>query len=560
MSDADKVVLEEALDSQDFTVPFQQKRWQEITDQNATNGAFNGQITFDLANLSSMNQWAHLAEGYVNFPVKFSIKNISGGTRTISSGAPGFAAMCAKGGWHSFVDSVSITIGSTNIQSPNIYNNIHTSFKMLTEWSQDELQKHGDTLGVAVDDYAFDKKEDGSVSNVGLDGVSTGFLFDRRGPRLTDPALNEAFNKRSIACNSLHKDPATAVGDILGSNGQSLGKNSSQSGSSAADQGDIYVCYALATVRLKDISSAIANLPPMKSVKGMLTINYNSAYCDYSLTQAATVATIASVTCSPIYGRTMPAMVRTDFVPILNADVDSSWRIQAEVSAVLSTNLTQATPPQTNARLYVPVYVASPEIDRALSMKKTIRYLERYQTTMTVEPNSSWSGAITAGIQNPRRLTLSQYFIADPQDVIGGGSTRILPSPLLSPFSHEGFGTSPFAAIKDWQVDVSGRPVFQSPMNQDFHTFLQEISECGLNGGLTHQMSSGLLSKRLWDQLYRFYTVDLSRRIEGEDGASVSVQTSFTNATQLKTNVVANLDHEKELTVDTQYGLISQGL
>ena len=85
MSDADKVVLEEALDSQDFTVPFQQKRWQEITDQNATNGAFSGQITFDLANLSSMKQWANLSEAYVNFPVKFSIKNVGSGNQTLHS-------------------------------------------------------------------------------------------------------------------------------------------------------------------------------------------------------------------------------------------------------------------------------------------------------------------------------------------------------------------------------------------------------------------------------------------------------------------------------------------
>jgi hypothetical protein len=556
MSDADKLVLDQAIEQQDLTVPFQQKRWQEITDQNATNGSFTGQITFDLANLSSMNQWANLSEAYVNFPVKFSISNAGAVSQTITSGGPSLNAMCPKGGWHSFVDSVSLTIGSTNIMSPNIYNNISTSFKMLSEWSIDELQKYGPTLGVAIDDYKIDQDDDVEGALVGLEQVNAGTLFAAAaGFRLNNTALNDAFEERAYACNSSHISIGSAVNAILGSSAQAIGKNSSDVGSVAAAGQDVYVCYALATIRLKDISDVISKLPPMKSVKGMLTINYNAAEAVVAYTAGGSVS---AVNASSQYGRTMPAMVRggnSGFAPQVSGG--STWRIKAEVSATPS-NLS-AKPPQTNARLYCPVYVASPEVDRALSMKKTIRYLERYQTTLTIEPNQSYSGAISAGIQNPRRLTLSSYF-TECKDSANPLFQRVLSTPLLSPFSHEGWGTSPFAAIRDWQVDVSGRPVFQSPMTQDFHTFLQEITECGLNGGLTHEFGSGLLNKRLWDQLYRYYTVDLSRRISGEDGASVSVQTSFTNATNLKTLCVANLDHEKEITVDTQFGIITQGL
>jgi hypothetical protein len=557
MSDSDKFVLDSALDQQDLTVPFQQKRWQEITDQNASNGSFTGQITFDLSNLSSMNQWANLSEAYVNFPVKFSISNAGSALQTITSGGPSLYAMCPKGGWHSFVDSVSLTIGSTNIMSPNIYNNVSTSFKMLSEWSADELQKYGPTLGVAIDDYKIDQDGDVEGGLVGLEQVSSGNLFaTAAGFRLNNTATNDAFEERAYSCNSAHTAASSAVNAILGSSAQAIGKNSSDVASAAAASEDVYVCYALATIRLKDISDVISKLPPMKSVKGMLTINYNAAEAVVAYNASGGVVAINSI--SSQYGRTMPAMVRggsSGFAPVVSGG--STWRIKAEVSATPS-NLS-AKPPQTNARLYCPVYVASPEVDRALSMKKTIRYLERYQTTLTIEPNQSYSGAISAGIQNPRRLTLSNYF-TECKDSANPLFGRILSTPLLSPFSHEGFGTSPFAAIRDWQVDVSGRPVFQSPMTQDFHTFLQEITECGLNGGKTHQFQSGLLNKRLWDQLYRFYTVDLSRRISGEDGASVSVQTSFTNATNLKTLCVANLDHEKEITVDTQFGIITQGL
>jgi hypothetical protein len=557
MAEVDKVVLDEALGQQDHTVPFQQKRWQEITDQNASNGAFTGQLTFDLSNLSSMNQWANLAEGYFNFPVKFSMKKLttsSGGAITGGVGTTLYGAV-PKGGYHSFVDSVSITVGSTNIQSANIYQNVHTSFKMLSEWSEDELRKYGPTLGVAIDDYRVDLDDGTSNGLTGIENSSADVLFpSKKGFTLTK-AANDAFEERSYATN-VEASASSVVGKVLGSNAMALGKNSCQVATSlvVADNADVYVCYALATVRLKDISDAIAKLPPMKSVKGMLTINYNAASCD--LTYNAT-GTLTGSTFSPLYGRTMPAMLIDGFAPTV-ASGTSTWRFTAEVSAVKSGNLSTANPPQNNARLYVPVYVASPEVDRALSQKKTIRYRERYQTTITVEPNTSWSGSISAGVQNPRRLTLSGYFVGDPSAVIG--TDNIISQPLLSPFSHEGWGTSPFAAIRGWQVELAGRPVFQQPIDQDFHAFMEEIAACGLNGGQTEQMGSGLLSQRLWAQLYRYYTCDLSRRIGGEDGATVSVNTSFTNATQLKVMYIANLEQEKEITVDTQYGVISQGL
>ena len=56
----------------------------------------------------------------------------------------------------------------------------------------------------------------------------------------------------------------------------------------------------------------------------------------------------------------------------------------AEVSTVKSAYLTSAVAPFNNARLYCPYYVGSPEVDRALSMKKTVRFHERFFTSFNI--------------------------------------------------------------------------------------------------------------------------------------------------------------------------------
>jgi hypothetical protein len=78
-----------------------------------------------------------------------------------------------------------------------------------------------------------------------------------------------------------------------------------------------------------------------------------------------------------------------------------------------------------------------------------------------------------------------------------------------------------------------------------------ENSQVGANGSMVNEMTSGLLSKQLFEQNHRFYTVDLSRRMESEDGMSKSVIVQFTNPGALSMKVIAILFYEKFWTVDT---------
>ena len=82
----------------------------------------------------------------------------------------------------------------------------------------------------------------------------------------------------------------------------------------------------------------------------------------------------------------------------------------------------------------------------------------------------------------------------------------------------------------------------------------------GRDGGLDNETGSGLLSQRLWNQHYKYYTIDIGRRIGADDGASKSVQIQCYNPCNLPMRLICIIWFEREIIVDTAMGQIVQGV
>ena len=48
---------------------------------------------------------------------------------------------------------MQVVLDGQTVQQSSIYQNIATQYKVLTEWSQDEIRKWGPTLGIELDTY-----------------------------------------------------------------------------------------------------------------------------------------------------------------------------------------------------------------------------------------------------------------------------------------------------------------------------------------------------------------------------------------------------------------------
>ncbi len=535
-SQSDRVAFDNSVQPYDETILFKQKNWTYITDSSSSGGVFNNQLQFDLNTLSSQSQWVDLSEAYVQFPVRVKIKNTGS---TSGSLTQSINATVLKNGFHHFVDSVQVVLDGSTVQASQIYENISTTFKIMSEWSQDELRKYGPSLGIALDDYT-------ALDTTAIATIAPSVY----GVNLTTTANSGIAARQSIQNIGVASGGCKA---ILAEQAKNVGKPQVAvvSGAPVAAGSHSYTQFVLATIRLKDISPVLAAMPMSRNLKGFLYINYNSSSTTFS---ADTSAALTALTTSANAGRCCPVMIRSDLISTSTfGTTASTWEVAVELSGV-ATEQTTAQPAISYGRLVAPYFVANPQVDAALSMKKTFRYLERNVSTFDIAAGANTTVTLSPGIANPKRVLLYPYFT-------GAGTTggTMLTNPLLSPFDATPATTSPFAAIKDLQVLVANQPMFQNPVSMDWDLFGQEVAQQGLDGGLDSQSASGLLSQQMWDRLYRFYTCDVGRRLESEDGSSKSVIVQCTNATLAPMRVIAMIYYEKEITVDTSMGRVYQG-
>ncbi|KAF4128246.1 hypothetical protein GN958_ATG22568 [Phytophthora infestans] len=369
-SDSDKVVFDEAVTQPDKTVLFQSKKWTYINDNSSNGGVFTGQLQFNLNTLANLNQWSDLSQALIQFPVQLRITN-TGAAATTTSINQMMATI--KNGFHQFVDSAQITIGGTTIQSAQIYLNTDTTFKILTEWSLSELHNWGPSLGITLDDYQL--APDGTSTYTSLDNLPLATSVSAVTGFTLPTASNPGFKTRAQFINNTSntKDATTILNGII-NNAPLLGKGSVNYTQGAVAVGnDVFTLMTLATVRLKDISDCCAS----GAINGV------------------TAATA-------LYGHTHPGMLGTTGTGF--GTTASTWQFTADVCGTATNGCTV---PFVSARCYVPYYVASADVDRALTQTKSIRYLERFVTSFYIDRLQSFSGTISPGIVNPKRVTHS---------------------------------------------------------------------------------------------------------------------------------------------------------
>lgn len=544
-SESDQYVYMTSVEPQDNVSLFEEKKYTYVTDSNSNGGIFTSQMQFDLQNLSS-NNWVDLKEAYIQFPVKLTIKNDNAFAPKNCS----INSATIKAGFHQFVDSVQIVINGVTCNSSIIYQNIDTTYKVLSEWSQDELEKYGPTLGIALDNY---RGETDTALGITSSFDNAPLVTNIGGLKMTH-VRNDGFKKRlewfnnGVLTSNLGKS-------ILGGNQALSGKGNVQKGTSAVANDNVFTAFLLGTVRMKDISDFVSKMPLCKNIKGFVYVNFNAS--KHVLTANASGA-VTGIVNSSIYGRSAPAMINLGADGFEhNATNASSVTFTAEISGDntgTGSVLTDVAPIYKNARLTVPYFTASPSVNRNLTMVKQCRYNERYVTQFTMDAGGNFNGTLTPGVTNAKRLILFPILTNEGSS----GNSGFISNPILSALDSCPSTTSPFALIKDLQIIHGNKSVFNQPVTADSDLFLQEISKQGEDGGQNSLVSSGILNQEMYDSLYRYATVDLGRRDGAGDGCSKAVQISCTNGTKCPMTVIAIIWYEKEVKIDTASCRIEQ--
>lgn len=547
MSSSDDVVYDLTLEDQADVSKMLDKQVVWVADSN--NGVYNGQIQLDTSSLASSGKWLDYRDAYLEIPFVVSAKSSADVTSDLTPFSIGM-----KNGFHQLIHSLQVDYNNVNVIELRSFNNIHITYRLLKDMSQDDLQKHGRSIMFYPD--TADSVSLSSGASVRGNGLSNNQVFSSSAITYASSqgVVNEGYLQR-LKWTSYNGTGAGASNGLAltGANANQVAKpyyvDDQQSGAAR-----IYSWVMVAQIRLRDLHDYFEKVPLCRSGFYNFTINYNSARISVACVNSGdTLALSAPTSVSMLSGQTVPIMVSStgSGQPIPQITADGTLTIECNVRQ--TTNPAQvASPVLTQCRLYVPAYVINPVYEERLLRsipQKTIEYDDIYFYRFTVS-SSQFNQLITNGIKRPTDIVIVPVLSS------GNGSANLIP--YQSCFDSSPATTAPLTSLKNLNVQLAGKTVFQQNQQYDFQNWMDETSKTGLNGGEIEGLSSGLLSQYDWETSYRYYTVDLSRRLPSDEQIPVSVFISgeITAPTGLGVDLFCFISYRKRLTVDMQSGSV----
>lgn len=611
----DSIVFEESVNSEISTSEFVDKQWLYVNDNN--NGSYSSQIVLDTTPLSNSGQYINWSEAFILMPLVLQIESPAATLNAVNDfdylGA-------LKSGYWNMLHSLTCEFNNGNIIQQVPFLNVFCSFKNLTSWSQDDLTNWGSVCGFRPDSALSWAYLDVAPAAGGapVQTGGTGLANNRNAPYVTinlivgttgAPNIQSlrAYNQLTTGVLSsndlrafwneglfqrqldLNYDPTLPATSAFSSNKGALlsGANCNQIFRTFVNKAANLRWYAIdAIIRLKDVADFFHKCPMLKGSTMRIYLNTNQVYYTLSLVSgqytAATGAQASygamSLTSSPVVlggGGTNPTMFPSmdlgqgaSLLAPFNSDAGAANTASVSVAlSIVRTQFTQVTQglscPVTSVRLYAPAYTMNPIAEQrylSLTPTKKVVYNDIFQFSFPSQAvNSPFNILVTNGIPNIRSVLVVPLLPRASNGTAAAGgfiANSVTTSTLLSPFCSTPATPDPIA-ITNFQIQVSGRNLFINQLQYDFEDFYEQlVSSNQLNGSLTTSLASGLISKRDFQSLYRYYYGNCSRGLPSEEGVSKAIQILGTIQSPIATAVdlMVFVEFEREVTIDVRTG------
>lgn len=551
MATPDITALQKSMMEQDSIKPFTEKQVLTINDTNG--GSYNGSITFDTTVLSNSGRYLDYSDATISVPITLSMQSTTDVSANVNAYMLGL-----KSGYHQLIDSIQVDYQNKNVVQQQSFTNFYVSYKIHSEWSSDDLQKYGDLTGVWPDSGASFIRA--AAANARGDGISNNSPYPIGNKTYTSAVPLDQANEGLRERIENTADPDTGYGALNTMNTIAQKNNAGKAyftNNGVAAAGRVYIFYLIATIRLRDVADFFDKLPLLKGAQLRITINYNASRT--VITSVTAGPTMALTTTTQIAGRTVPFMVcdstaNAPMGPVIATAGNGVYTLEYNVRSTVNPVAT-ANPLMSSCRLFVPAYTLSHEIEaKYLSSNpiKTIVYDDIYQFTVSgTTTGSAFNAILTNGILNPQKLVIIPF-------VNGASNGATVFDEFRSPFDSAPATTGPLISLTNLQVQVSGKNMWDRPVNYDFEMFNNEVVKSGVNGGQTSGLSSGLITKKMFDNGYRYYVCDLSRRLQSADSIPLSVQISGTNNTTATIDLYCFVVYSRSIQIETASGIVVQ--
>ena len=540
-SSADDITLfNHAVEDYDSTVLFKDMKFVEVKDSTSTGGNYSSEITFDLNVLQSQADCVSLENTLIQFPVVGQLKTITADSAAPTISGSNFVG-AFKNGFHQFVNSATLKVGNKTIAEECQFTNSLVSFKMLSEWNKEGLDKFGKMLGVNKEELDVGASTAGTINNA----FDTNFHTTATGIRIAN--TRAAAERLGWYCIDEAAD--TSLINII--NGDSTvsgvgGGIRKYKGSASASGAVEYEIVAIASIRLCDLIDVVKVMPMLKSCSGSLNLKLNAAKT--TITAAATTG-VLSYSHEVYRGNTHPGLISTATTSLGGGTGAAvyEWKVEASGNPVLAN-----TPIMKYARMLVASYTPNAQTEAVISQPKAIRYGQWTHYQFDVGAGSTFNENLTSGITNPKRLLLVPV-------ISGAASTgkAVVYDPYTSPFENIGWTTSPCVALSQLNARVGNHSLFNTPIDLSNEYFFSQLQK-GISGAREDGMVSGLLTQHDFDTLYRYVPFDLSRRATTEDGSKKSLSVSGKNVSKFQITIHAFYESERAAVVDPSLCVVSE--
>lgn len=524
---------------------FKDKQFIYFNDSNNGNYTSN-EIKFELSALANTNRFIDWAQSFLVIPLTMSCTATTG---AFTQSSENVFAMSLKNGYQHIIDSLYITYNDNPINQPSSYSNVASTWE-LYKMSADDRHQFADLIGFHLDDgntirYLGTANQIGlgECNNVIAQSSTTSGVFNPRGGWTGDK--NFINNGRVKRQQNTSFDP-TIVNSFLTS-----AQVGNQLRNFVSTNTATQITYQIfATIPMAIIHDFFQKLPILRGMNIRLNIYTNTGI---NLNFTTTANTYVSLSSSVIPRNTVPFQISA-----IGNDGTSGVGINNTAGATsVSFSLNIKNDTLSSCRFYACQYEMTPSLESLYisNPEKTILYDDFVQYSITNIPsNGQVNNMLSTGIARLRGILIWGCLSASANGGLNLNS-------MQSPFSSAPATTLPYAKIKNFQVQISGRPVYASPINYNFEHFIENLRPAlSVNGGSLKSigMSSGCINQSMWNSGYGFYYVDLTPTIESEtqDNVSKSIQVIFTNDGALTTDYYFLVFNQKEIAINVSNGAV----
>ncbi len=613
----DTIVFEESVNTEVSSSEFVDKQWLYVNDNN--NGSYSSQVVLDTTPLANSGQYINWSEAFILLPLLLQIESNAIGNVAAANNFD-FLGALKSGYWnllHSL--TCEFNNGNVIQQVPflNVFcsfknltswsQNDLTNWSAVTgfrpdsshSWCYSSAQTAAAGLVIQTGGIGLSNNRDSPYVSISLVAGSGAAITDLRAyNQLTQSTLasndvrsnwNEGLFQRQLDINYDPTVSAAGVGAFSSNKGALMSAANCRQvfRSFVAKDADNCRYYSIdAIIRLKDVADFFQKCPMLKGSTMRIYLNTNQSYFTLGLVggqfTAATGAQASyggmALTSSPVIlggGGTNPVMFPSvDLGQGANLLVPMNSAAGAANTAAVSVGLSivrtqfsqlvrQLSCPITSVRLYAPAYTMNPIAEQrylSLTPTKKVVYNDIFQFSFSnLAVNSPFNILVTNGIPNLKSVLVIPFLSISANGVAADSgyiANSVTSSSLLSPFCSTPSSPDPLA-ITNFQIQVSGKNLFINQLQYDYEDFVEQlVCSNQLNGGLTTSLSSGLISKSDFQNLYRYYYGNCSRSLPSEEGVSKSVQILGTIQSPISAPVdlMVFCEFSREMVVDVRTG------